>query len=292
MVPAPLVCVGATKAGTSWLYRTLSRHPGCAMRAVKEFHYWDTFDPRGRTWQVAAFRRREAKLQAARDAARAERRGRKVASLTRQVADLRALIAVVEGDRAGDRAYLSYLLGDARGRLAADITPGYGILSDEELGRMLAALPEARVLYLIRDPVARLWSHVRMQTAREGAPSVEDAASDLMRRILRQGGASHVSSRGDYPAAAEGLRRLVPASRLRIDYCERMFTPEGWDALQGWLGLDRHPADPSPAHEGVPAALGPDLAVEAARALKDHYDWAARSVGPLPAAWRASMEMA
>ena len=39
-----LYCVGATKAGTSWLYRALHDHPGCAVRAVKEMHYWDTFD--------------------------------------------------------------------------------------------------------------------------------------------------------------------------------------------------------------------------------------------------------
>ena len=35
------LCVGAQKAGTSWLYRQLEPHPDFWMPPVKEFHYLD-----------------------------------------------------------------------------------------------------------------------------------------------------------------------------------------------------------------------------------------------------------
>src|SRR5438132_13721254 len=35
------LCVGAQKAGTSWLYRQLERHPDFWMPPVKELHYFD-----------------------------------------------------------------------------------------------------------------------------------------------------------------------------------------------------------------------------------------------------------
>ena len=37
--PTFLICTGATKAGTSWLYRYLLGHPDCHLRAIKELHF-------------------------------------------------------------------------------------------------------------------------------------------------------------------------------------------------------------------------------------------------------------
>ena len=38
------VCVGAAKAGTSWLHRQLTAHPECHFRAIKELHYFNAVD--------------------------------------------------------------------------------------------------------------------------------------------------------------------------------------------------------------------------------------------------------
>ena len=108
--PAVLYCVGATKAGTSWLYRYLHDHPDCAMPAVKEAHYWDTFDADDLEKQLVFYRvrlreMRDAKLDAA-DAGR----GWQVENLDRRINEMKALVAVLEGDRTDDRAYLGWML--------------------------------------------------------------------------------------------------------------------------------------------------------------------------------------
>ena len=56
------VCIGAQKAGTTWLARMLSRHPQVFVTPVKEIHYFDHV--RGVT-QHLADRKRRSRLRAA-----------------------------------------------------------------------------------------------------------------------------------------------------------------------------------------------------------------------------------
>jgi hypothetical protein len=37
-------CIGATKAGTGWVYQYLRAHPECHMRTLKELHFFDTLE--------------------------------------------------------------------------------------------------------------------------------------------------------------------------------------------------------------------------------------------------------
>ena len=38
------LCVGAAKAGTSWLHQQLAGHPECHFRAIKELHYFSAIE--------------------------------------------------------------------------------------------------------------------------------------------------------------------------------------------------------------------------------------------------------
>lgn len=287
--PVLLYCVGATKAGTSWFYRALHGHPDCALPAVKEVHYWDTFEAGPRQRQVAAFRSRLEGLRQARAAAE----GWQAANLDRRVAEMTALLAVLKGGREGDLAYYRWMAARIGGRrLTADMTPAYGTLPAAVLRRMAALSPRALFVYLVRDPLARLWSHVRMQAERQKQPDEDFAekANNTLWRILNRGQETHVLARGDYPATVARLRAAVPADRLRVEYCERLYSGEGQREMAEFLGIGYHPADgQAKAHEGPRAVLRADLAAQAARFLKDHYDWAARNLGPLPQAWQDTL---
>ncbi len=46
--------IGAQKAGTTWLYAQLARHPGIYMPA-KEVHFWDIWHGRGLDWYTSLF---------------------------------------------------------------------------------------------------------------------------------------------------------------------------------------------------------------------------------------------
>ena len=288
--PAVLFCVGATKAGTTWFYRLLHDHPDCAVPAVKEAHYWDTFDADDRAKQVAAFRIRLREMRDLKAEALAADRGWQVRNLDRRIADMKSLIAVVEGDRSDDAAYLVWLTqGRGQARLFVDMTPNYSTLPDAMLDRMVHAVPNAKVVYLMRDPLDRLWSHIRMQARRQRQSHevYEKKANNILYRMLNKGQETHILDRGDYAGVIRKLRRVVPADRLFVAFAETLMTAEGAARLCAFLGIAPVKDLPGEAvHEGPPVVMLEKLRPRAQKLLYEQYDWVARNVGPLPQNWQ------
>src|SRR6266571_8246076 len=156
------LCVGAQKAGTSWLYRQLEQHPDFWMPPVKELHY---FDQLNKTKQFHPPRNGDE-----RDA-----------SFLESMEDLRG------------RFYLDL---DSYGRLfchkgtllSGDISPAYSTLSDEVIERVVDRFPNLKVVFLARDPVERAWSQLSMGV-RLGMISPFDAtdADEVIRNLLNPG---------------------------------------------------------------------------------------------------------
>lgn len=49
------ICIGAQKAGTTWLYEKLKTHPAVSMAEPKEIHYFDWFFYRSLRWYLLHF---------------------------------------------------------------------------------------------------------------------------------------------------------------------------------------------------------------------------------------------
>jgi len=294
--PAVLYCVGATKAGTSWLYRYLHDHPDCAMPAVKEAHYWDTFDADDLEKQLVFYRvrlreMRDTKLDAA-DAGR----GWQVENLDRRINEMKALVAVLEGDRADDRAYLGWMLdGRTDGQIVGDMTPNYATLSDDMIARMRDAAPASKFIFLIRDPLDRLWSHISMQARRQRQAHevYEKKSNNILYRMLNRGQETHILERGDYPKIIRKLRRLIPEGRLLIQFAEDLFTPLGLKRVCDFLGIATvKPEVQQPAHRGPEVVMLDKLRPRALGLLNEHYEWVARNIGPLPQRWQDNLARA
>ena len=149
-MPRLVFGLGATKAGTSWLYRYLDAHPDCAMPTPKELHYFDRADG---VFDVDQRPDLEAKLETLpEDSARARA--------------MRAYFDLLSQPELSDAAYTHFVrkLGGDK-PVFGDITPSYGLVSGNMLKRM-AGLADTRFVFLMRDPVARLWSNIRMQAKR------------------------------------------------------------------------------------------------------------------------------
>ena len=294
--PAVLYCVGATKAGTSWLYRYLHDHPDCAMPAVKEAHYWDTFDANDLEKQLVFYRvrlreMRDTKLDAA-DAGR----GWQVENLDRRINEMKALVAVLEGDRTDDRAYLGWMLdGRTDGQIVGDMTPNYATLSDDIIARMRDAAPASKFIFLIRDPLDRLWSHIRMQARRQRQAHevYEKKSNNILYRMLNRGQETHILERGDYPKIIRKLRRLIPEGRLLIQFAEDLFTPLGLKRVCDFLGIATvKPEVQQPVHKGPEVVMLDKLRPRALGLLNEHYEWVARNIGPLPQRWQDNLARA
>ena len=285
--PTYLLGVGATKAGTTWLYNHLRAHPECHLRAIKELHYFDTIEDGSYQRQLKVQRRYLAKVR--------DNRARGVSNntvSTRREGDVREWISVLKDRAENVPGYLAYLSG-GRGarRLVADITPSYAMLPEARLRAMASMAADVRFLYLMRDPVARLWSNLRMAAARAGAS--EDNVQNLARQLLDQaldGQASGTVDRGDYIGAITRLRAAVPPGRLMITFQERLQTAEGLAEICVFLGITPVPADfTTRVLPGVPAEMTAEQISRVRTLLAPQYAFVARAFPDMPAAWRLNM---
>jgi hypothetical protein len=282
--PTLLYCLGATKAGTSWLHRYVSDHPQTRMPSIKELHYWDSVATGGWDFWI---RDTAAKHRDHIGKAETDNHNKRERQL-RMAGDALAWLEVVEGKRRDDDAYLSFLHRRVRGhRLVGDMTPAYGLLSADWLREMAGVAPEVRFVYLLRDPVERLWSHCRMIAKRraEGPEDVPARANNILRRTL-SGKEEEIAARSDYAGALGRMRAAIPAGQLHFAFYEELFTVAEVARLCAFLGLDPAPADfdhvvmPSPA-----ADMTPDNRAAARDWLAPQYDAAAEIFDRLPASW-------
>jgi hypothetical protein len=283
--PTFLFCVGATKAGTSWLHDQLSVHPESHFRTIKELHYFTMTRPEHFD---AALARGQVEIAAV--------RARPVSTrTTRRLADLRAwqeVLRLREIDLAAYRGFLTEGAGAAK--LVGDVTPAYALMPENRLRSLMRVGADVRVVYLIRDPLARLWSHVRMIATRSGAADFAAAATAQLERILRgdlAGEGQGIVARGDYRSILDKLQRAFDPGRLFVQFTEDMMTVAGVARLAGFLGLSGLAVDlDRRVHEGKALAFPVHLRGQALAWLRPQYDDVVERLGQVPAAWRANME--
>ncbi|MEJ6392270.1 sulfotransferase [Gymnodinialimonas sp. 2305UL16-5] len=278
--PIIMLGVGATKAGTSWLHRYLSSHPDCHFRLMKELHYFNSID-------FGRVDRRIDELTAEIDSieARMSREAPTAQMITRQTdrADLRQLL--MRGDDA--EGYLAYLReGAGEAPVVGEVTPAYALLSWPRLRAMAQMAADVRFVYLIRDPVARLWSHVRMIATRRGDGLTPDPrrAARILKRVLR-GDEQEIARRGDYRAALEKLSKAVDPKKLCVIAFEDLVSGRDIDRLCRFLGLKPHAPDLRPVNAGDDMTMTSEQRHDARRWLDDQYEFVADWLGRRPTGW-------
>lgn len=267
-----LLGIGAQKAGTSWVYQYLRRHPDCRPGPMKELHYFDS---------IAGSRRLGDRLRAQRMLA---------AGGQDRAQALQRLQAICEQPDADHQSYVDLLTGDlAPGQVAMDITPAYATL-DDGLFHQMAGLGETRFLFLMREPVSRLWSAVRMRVSKlvsEPAP-FQDACRDELDRMLDRPRDSDFL-RSDYAATLGILDRCVPARRRLVMFYETLFGQSAADRICAFLGIAPQPV---PArlwpNRGLAAEMRADQAARLTERLRPQYQAVCAAFGAaVPPQWHA-----
>lgn len=197
------ICVGMPKAGTGWLFDQLLQHPEFWMPLVKEIGYLHSdFPVMGNAIRLAQSTEPRSGPRGARYPP--DERDRKFLEAARACAGQAMDI--------GRYVALFHFKGE---KLSGDITPGYASLSEERIAAIAAGLPEVKVLVLVRDPIARAWSHVCLQHVNDRFPPelAEDAAGfraylQRWRKFQEQSWASKVAERWALAAPAIPFRHF------------------------------------------------------------------------------------
>src|SRR5437016_13101423 len=156
------LCVGAHKSGTTWLYQQLDSHPDFWMPPVKELHYLNQLS---RVQRAAGPRCRDE-----RDRRFLER--------------LQSLSA----EPGIDLENYGRLFEPKASLLSGDISPNYSTLGNKVIRQVVGYFPNLKVMFLARDPVERVWSHLSMEVYyRQIEPFDVTNIDEVNRNLLRRG---------------------------------------------------------------------------------------------------------
>ncbi len=189
------LCVGAHKAGSTWLYQQLDSHPDFWMPPIKELHY---FDQLSRVQRASSPRCRDE--------------------------------------------------------------PNYSTLSNEVIRQVVGYFPNLKVIFLARDPVERVWSHLSMEVHyRQIEPFDVTDIEEVNRNLIRRGMLLR-----SYPSAVVARwKRHVHPEQFRVYF---------FDDLQ---------SNPAELRRSILRFLGADPDKTSTRLTADYNSWTKMKKLPL-----------
>ncbi len=270
-----LLGAGAMKAGTTWIYDALNRHPGVHFCREKEIHYFyarhinsDILSDKARMRRAKAYLSFDPEVSA-----------RPV--LQRRVQwTANWLDAAPDGTL--DDAWFNALFvhkGDAQ--WIAEFSNLTALLPVEAWAGLQARTNKLRVIYTLREPMDRLWSHVRFHLKMQKASEkLEEWSLDELEHHIRRGG--DYMDHSNYVAALSRMQAALPPECLRVDFFDRIpADPRGFIAdIERFLDLPAHdlpddivsrvvnPSPPRPMPEGLAERFADDVAMQV-EGLKD-----------------------
>ncbi len=122
-----------------------------------------------------------------------------------------------------DRWYAS-LFEPGRGSVKGEITPAYSMLDRDRIARVHDLAPEAKLIFMMRNPLERAWSQLVMRLDKSGKI---DAGFARRKRAHRQFEREGSRSRTDYLRTLENWSMFYPEERIFVGFLEDIhFFPE------------------------------------------------------------------
>ena len=194
------LCIGAQKAATSWLWVMLRQHPEIWMPPLKEIHYFDhLYVPDNRSWTLNHIKKGVT------DALKWQ--------VEREVINLDHFKYLV--DLAMDRPFTEdwyracFNRPGANGKTTGDITPEYCTIPPEGIAHVKELLgQDLKLIYIIRNPVDRAVSQLKMNLTRRGK---ESEGKDFWIASAKD---PVIAQRGDYKTYIPQWEAVFPKANI------------------------------------------------------------------------------
>ncbi len=200
--------VGAQKTGTTWLHSYLSRYPNFDFGPTKEYHIWDALyikECRNYLRYVPRF---------------------SIKGCTQ--------FEMQRIPGAYERYFSRLIKGDVDS--TGDITPSYAGLQAAQFKVIKQRLEnkgfDVKVVFQMRDPFQRCWSHSRMEKRKLG---LTEGDAELLRRYYAT---TAFSFRTEYDKTIRQLESVFTPDKIYYGIYEEMFAPEKIVELSKFCGVD------------------------------------------------------
>jgi len=271
------VCIGAQKAGTTWLHANLCGQPGVWLPPIKELQYFnEVFIPEHRRW-TRDHRRNHATTRLV----------KLVEAPVRPIDwTLVAELAHVAGGEISDAWYGQVFDFAPQEAITGELTPEYSLLPEEGIRHILSLNRRTKIIFMVRDMIDRAWSHIRMlAAAHENYPSVED--------LVGLAGLADILDRSNYNAILSRWLALWPADQfLLLNYDDVSQRPAYLLKMVGdFLGI---PVDRlslgdiwQHLHVGVPGVAPPEVCERLKEKFHPLYEEPHDLIAGIVAPWRS-----
>ena len=205
-----VLCVGAQKAATSWLHSYISSHPNAHMGFAKEYHIWDAVHSQ----LFKNYKIHKTKL-----------------SELNTVNYLRYCMQNIPGFYEG---YFNSILNSGA-CITGDITPSYSVLTEDNFrelkGKIKSTGVKVRCVFIMRDPVERCWSAVRMDI--RNSKKEYDEEQYLQQKYSTE----QFQVRTRYELICKRLRDVFSEEELYFGFYETMFDDGELERISKFLGV-------------------------------------------------------
>jgi len=208
--PSDFLCIGAQKAGTTWLDRQLRRIPEIWLPATKELHYFDELE----LSSVPTI------LERLKGAEPHNRRWRR-----KFLRDIRCELSCFNAKglywtvkylflQRSDEWYLS-LFKPGADRISGEITPNYSALPPHRVAHVHRLLPDVKIIFLMRDPIDRSWSHAKMELGLRKNRSIKEVSfSELVTFFTDSGATWKHAELGNYLRTINTWESFYPPDQI------------------------------------------------------------------------------
>jgi hypothetical protein len=260
-----LLGLGAQRCGTTWLGKHLRSHPKIHMTPIKEMHFF--VDPeKPNAWNQKFMQKRLEKSKG-------------TSSTLAAVHENRLAVGTSQTNPTSD--YIDFLSrGWTDEPLYCEITPSYMFLPVSELQKIKTAFPRLKIIFLMRDPIARLWSMLRFDHRNTDASGLNADALTCLSK-------SRISTRCDYKSALQNIDAVFDTNQIFIGFYEDMFDGDLLARLYTFLNIAPITANTEKrANKSPTAHLPEDVANYFATGLAPQYEYIRERFGDnVPDGW-------
>jgi hypothetical protein len=274
------LCIGMGKAGTGWLYDQLSHHADFWMPPIKELHYLDRDRPR--MIMAPAMLDRLLRRRENAGAPAWEPEEKKEFLFLKDACEARSSLMDLE--------FYASLFRFKGELMSGDISPSYCSMPEDLIGQIMTRFPNVKVILMMRDPVARAWSHFQMKNRGEKVATERLLDPEKFARVLD---ASKTFRKGAPAAITKKWLRHVPPAQYRHYFFDDLQADPASLRRQilAFLGADPAKGTLDPGHnrkaDKPKLAITPQIEAMLAQRFADELRASAEIFGGHAAKWAA-----
>ena len=208
-----LLGIGAQKTGTSWLYRNLKKHHQFDFGITKEYHIWDTIFLKSCSNFIV-----------------------KNSSQLSELQKIRKNMIEVNG------YYEEYFLSKINKKIniTGDMTPSYSMLNKNHFEmikkKILDSKFNIKVILILRDPIERVWSQMKMERKFAINKGLKFSTSDLFLKFERDHCENNYFERSNYINTLKVLE-IFEKDEILVLFYENLFCDNSTKKISDFFNI-------------------------------------------------------